>query len=71
MTGTKRPKYVLISVLMLLLFNYPLLGAANKLRYVGDLPVLYLYLAVVWLLTIVLLLLTALSGSRTKRPGDE
>ncbi|HLO69681.1 MAG TPA: hypothetical protein VK167_02350 [Flavipsychrobacter sp.] len=59
MTNTKRPKFILISLLMLLLFNYPLLSAANKLLYVGKMPLLFVYIATVWLLTIILLWITA------------
>lgn len=59
MTNTKRPKFILISLLMLLLFNYPLLSAANKLLYVGRMPLLFVYIATVWLLTIILLWITA------------
>ncbi|MBN8669944.1 MAG: hypothetical protein J0L80_04605 [Chitinophagales bacterium] len=59
MTNTKRPKFILISLLMLLLFNYPLLSAANKLLYVGKMPLLFVYIATVWLLTIILLWITS------------
>lgn len=44
---------------MLLLFNYPLLSAANKLLYVGKMPLLFVYIATVWLLTIILLWITS------------
>lgn len=69
MTDSKRPKYIIISVLMLLLFNYPLLSSANKLLYVGNIPVLYLYIAAVWLLTILLLYITVTSVD--KQPGKQ
>lgn len=59
MTNTKRPKFILISLLMLLLFNYPLLSAANKLLYVDKMPLLFVYIATVWLLTIILLWITS------------
>lgn len=55
MNKEARFKYALISILMLMLFNYPLLGTANKLKYVHNAPLLYLYILVVWLIAILLL----------------
>ncbi len=63
MTIKKAPRYALIAVLLLLLCNYPLLSAANKPVLVSGIPLLYIYVAAVWLLGIILLYVTANSGT--------
>jgi len=71
MTVDKRPKYLLISMLMILLFNFPLLSAANKMEFVGNIPLLYLYIAIVWPLSILLLYLTVISRNNKPDKQDE
>lgn len=51
-------RYVLIAILLMLLVNYPLLSAANKLVFIGNVPLLYLYIGTVWVLAIALLAIT-------------
>lgn len=66
MKEQKQLKYSLIAALMVLLFNYPLLDIANKNKYINNIPVLYIYMATIWLLVIILL--SIVSGSK-KRPN--
>jgi len=57
-------RFVLIALLMLLLFSYPMLSGANKQLQVAGIPLLYLYIGLVWLLAIVALYLTAFTTRR-------
>ncbi|MBS1741459.1 MAG: hypothetical protein JST81_00375 [Bacteroidetes bacterium] len=50
----RRPKYVLLSILLLLLISYPILSLPNKIKLLGGIPVLLFYLFIVWLVIIVL-----------------
>lgn len=59
MNTFKSVRFLLIAFLMLLLFTYPLLSAANKRVMVGGIPLLYIYIGVVWVLAIVVLYCTA------------
>ncbi len=56
---------------MILLFNFPLLSAANKMAFVGNIPLLYLYIAIVWPLSILLLFLTVISPNNKPDKQDE
>jgi hypothetical protein len=70
MRKRKNARLVLIATLMLTVFNYPLLGAANSSSYLRDVPVLYLYIGAVWLLAILALYLTTTITGRKSR-GNE
>ncbi|RYZ47779.1 MAG: hypothetical protein EOP49_20345 [Sphingobacteriales bacterium] len=59
MSHSKHIRFVLIALLMLLLFTFPMLSTANKHRMVSGVPLLYLYIGTVWVLAIVALYLTA------------
>lgn len=52
------PRYLLIAAMLLLLVNHPLLSTANKMRLISGIPLLYLYIGCVWVLSIVLLYIT-------------
>ncbi len=59
MNPAKSVRFLLIALLMLVLFTYPLLSTANKKVMIGGLPLLYIYIGVVWLLAILVLYFTA------------
>jgi len=59
MSHSKHIRFVLIALLMLLLFTFPMLSTANKQRMVGGVPLLYLYIGTVWVLAILALYITA------------
>lgn len=59
MSHSKHVRFILIALLMLLLFTYPMLSAANKDAMVAGIPVLYLYIGVVWVTAIIILYITA------------
>jgi hypothetical protein len=55
----KRQKLILLSILLLVLLSYPFISIANKIELAGGFPVLYLYIFLVWLITIIVLYLLA------------
>ncbi|MBM4295831.1 MAG: hypothetical protein FJ126_13145 [Deltaproteobacteria bacterium] len=63
--GTKRNAWALFGILVFLLLNYPLLQIFNRDALLGGIPVLVLYLHVVWILAIAGLF--ALGGRLTSR----
>lgn len=65
----KRQQFVTISVILLLVFVFPLISIANKSAMTGGIPGLYLYLFVVWLGAIGLLWLTAERKGHKNNPG--
>ena len=50
----RRPKLVLLSILLLVLISYPLLTLSNKSVLAGGIPLLVVYLFAVWILVIFL-----------------
>lgn len=58
-TKATRQKLVFLSVLLLILFTYPLITVANKIRLAAGFPVLYVYIFISWGIAIILLLLIA------------
>ncbi|MBL7768449.1 MAG: hypothetical protein JNK20_05730 [Flavipsychrobacter sp.] len=51
----KNQQAVLITIACLLFFNFPLLSIANQPKWIGDLPLLLVYLFSGWLLFIFLI----------------
>ncbi len=47
--------WALLGVLIFLLLNYPLLQICNRVNLLGGIPVLVLYLHVVWIVAIAVL----------------
>lgn len=66
----KRQQFATISVILLLVFVFPLISIANKSAMTGGIPVLFLYLFVVWLGAIGLLWLTAERKGHKNNPGS-
>jgi hypothetical protein len=61
----KQQKLKLFSVLLFILFTYPLISLANRAAKVAGIPVLFLYIFMVWMLAIVILYRTA-EGKKNK-----
>jgi tryptophan-rich sensory protein len=51
----KQQKLTLFSVLLLIIFTYPIVSLANRAMVVAGIPVLFLYIFVVWIIAIVIL----------------
>ena len=62
---------VFLFVLGLLLLNAPLLSIFDKADYVLGIPVLYLYLFVMWAVLILLMALAIADASITQDPSGE
>ncbi len=59
MINNKKQKNVMLSILLMLLFSYPIITIFNKVGFVKYVPVLYLYVAVVWVFALLLLFISA------------
>jgi hypothetical protein len=64
----RKQRLVLLAVLLLVLLIYPVMDAASKPRMVMGIPLLYLYVFVVWAAGIFLLF--RLSGGKKNRPNE-
>ncbi|WP_338765720.1 hypothetical protein WAF17_02245 [Bernardetia sp. ABR2-2B] len=47
---------LILTTLMLVLFNYPILGIFNKVKWVGKVPTAFFYLFGVWFVSVTLLI---------------
>jgi hypothetical protein len=65
----KRQQFASISVILLLVFVFPLISIANKSAIIAGIPVLFLYLFGVWLGAIGLLWITAERKGNKNNPG--
>lgn len=73
MINNRKQKNVMLSILLMLLFSYPIITIFNKINFVYHIPVLYLYIAIVWLFALVLLFISAevKPATKAKRTKDE
>lgn len=55
MKTTNKLYFVFISGILLLFFNFPFIEIANKRLTYQGIPVLYVYISVVWIISIFLL----------------
>lgn len=66
----KEQKLIIISVLFLILFNFPVLSIFNKGNSVNGIPTLYLYVFFVWVVSIVIIF-SVLRKERNENRRDE
>ena len=64
----KRQKLTLFSILLLLLFTYPLVSLANKAKIIAGILLLFVYVFVMWINTIVILY--RLAEKKKKKPNE-
>jgi uncharacterized sodium:solute symporter family permease YidK len=62
----KRQKLILFSILLMLLFTYPIISLANRAATISGIPVLFLYILIVWIIAILILYRIADSKSKIK-----
>lgn len=62
----KRQKLILFSVLLMALFTYPVISLANRAAVIGGIPVLFVYILIVWIIAIFILYRIADSKSKIK-----
>lgn len=65
----KRQRFASLSVILLLVFVYPLISIADKKTTIAGIPLLFLYLFGVWLAAIWLLWITAERKGNKNNPG--
>jgi hypothetical protein len=51
----KRQKLIVLSIVLFIAFTYPVISLTNHPRLVAGIPVLFLYVLIVWLIAIVIL----------------
>jgi len=65
MTANKSSRLVGIFLLFFALLNFPIIGLFNKKLIIGGIPLLYLYLFLVWLIFIIFMFLIIRKTSKT------
>jgi hypothetical protein len=65
----KQQKLTLFSVLLLVLFTYPVVSLANRFALIAGIPVLFLYIFIVWIIAIVILY--RISEHKQKKPDEQ
>jgi hypothetical protein len=66
MRHSKPIRFLLIALLMFLFFTYPMLSTANKAIMVMGIPLLYIYIGLVWIVAIIALYFTVNTPGRNK-----
>ena len=51
----KQQKLTLFSVMLLVLFTYPVVSLANRPAFIYGIPVLFFYIFIVWIIAIIVL----------------
>ena len=64
----KQQKLTLFSVLLLVLFTYPLISIANRAALAFGIPVLFLYILIVWIIAIIVLY--RIAERKQKKPDE-
>lgn len=64
----KRQKLVLASILLMGLFTYPVISIASKPAMLAGIPVLFLYILIVWIIAIIIY--ASIAGTKQRR-NDE
>ena len=64
----KQQKLALFSVLLLVLFTFPFISVANRSAMFAGIPVLFLYIFIVWIITIVVLY--RIAEGKQKKPDE-
>jgi Na+/melibiose symporter-like transporter len=51
---TNNQKLIFLSILLLILLAYPFISLANKVQLLFGIPILYLYIFIVWIIAIII-----------------
>jgi len=73
MVNNRKQKNIILSIIMLILFCYPIFTIFNKQKLVGTIPLLYVYIAVAWIIALFLLIIAAEAKptNKVKKLKDE
>ena len=64
----KQQKLIIFSVLLLVLFTYPVVSIANRSALAAGIPVLFLYIFIVWIIAIIVLY--RIAERKQKKPDE-
>ncbi len=64
----KRQKLILASILLMGLFTYPIISIASKPRMLAGIPVLFLYILIVWIVAIIVF--ASISSTKQRRQDE-
>jgi hypothetical protein len=64
----KQQKLTLFSVLLLVLFTFPFISVFNRAALFAGIPVLFLYILIVWIITIIVLY--RIAEGKQKKPDE-
>jgi hypothetical protein len=60
----KDQKLLMLSVLALILFNFPILSIVNVEESINGIPILFFYIFMIWLLLIIVIFRVIKKGSK-------
>lgn len=64
----KRQKLIVTSIILFMAFTYPIVSIANHNRFAGNIPMLFIYIFVVWIIGIVTLY--RIADHQSKKPDE-
>jgi hypothetical protein len=64
----KRQKLVAASILLFVAFTYPIVSIANQATLIAGIPILFLYILIVWIIAIIILY--RLADHSPKKPDE-
>jgi hypothetical protein len=66
-----KDSWIVFFILGIIMMNYPFISIFNKPRMVFHLPLLYIYLQVGWLVSILVIFLFTKASNLPKEDGDD
>lgn len=63
----RKIKHYALAFLFLMLVNFPLLSIANRQRFIGKIPLLYVYLFGIWAMVILVLFVADFTDRKKRR----
>lgn len=64
----KQQKLTMFSLLLLVLFTFPFISVANRSALFAGIPVLFLYIFIVWIIAIIILY--RITEGKQKKPDE-
>ncbi|MBL0357527.1 MAG: hypothetical protein IPP72_11905 [Chitinophagaceae bacterium] len=64
----KRQKLIVVSIVLFVAFTYPIISIANRVKMVAGIPVLFLYILIVWIAGITILY--QIAGRKQKKTDE-
>jgi len=64
----KRQKLIVVSIVLFVAFTYPIISIANRNKLVAGIPILFLYILIVWIAGIAILY--QIAGRKQKKTDE-